>query len=65
MTVPDRELSAMFEVFPDYTRLPPLARVCVAMLILFAVPSLCRRVRLPAVVGLMAAGVLVGPFGLA
>jgi Kef-type K+ transport system membrane component KefB len=34
------------------------------MLILFAVPPLCRRVRLPAVVGLMAAGVLVGPFGL-
>jgi Kef-type K+ transport system membrane component KefB len=35
------------------------------MLILFAVPPLCRRVRLPAVVGLMAAGVLVGRFGLA
>ena len=34
------------------------------MLILFAVPPLCRRVRLPAVVGLMAAGVLIGPFGL-
>src|SRR5262245_29320500 len=34
------------------------------MLILFAVPPLCRRIRLPAVVGLMAAGVVVGPFGL-
>jgi Kef-type K+ transport system membrane component KefB len=34
------------------------------MLVLFTIPPLCRRVRLPAVVGLLAAGVLVGPFGL-
>ena len=45
-------------------RLPPLARFSVAMLILFTVPPLCRRVRLPAVVGLLAAGVVVGPYGL-
>jgi len=44
--------------------LPPLARFAVVMLILFTIPPLCRRVRLPAVVGLLAAGVLVGPFGL-
>jgi Kef-type K+ transport system membrane component KefB len=44
--------------------LPPLARFAIAMLILFAIPPLCRRLRLPAVVGLMAAGVLVGPYGL-
>ena len=51
--------------FPsDLTHLPPLARFSVAMLILFTVPPLCRRVRLPAVVGLLAAGVVVGPFGL-
>lgn len=42
-------------------RLPPLARFSVAMLILFTVPPLCRRARLPAVVGFLAAGVLVGP----
>lgn len=42
--------------------LPPLARFCIAMLILFVVPPLCRRIRLPSVVGLMAAGVLVGPY---
>src|SRR5688572_11444847 len=41
--------------------LPPLARFSVAMLILFTIPPLCRRVRLPAVVGFLAAGVLVGP----
>lgn len=46
------------------TRLPPLARFSIAMLILFTVPPLCRRVRLPAVVGLLAAGVVIGPFGL-
>ena len=54
----------MFAGFTELTELPPLSRFCVAMLILFAIPPLCRRVRLPAVVGLMAAGVLVGPFGL-
>lgn len=42
--------------------LPPLARFCIAMLILFVIPPLCRRIRLPSVVGLMAAGVLVGPY---
>lgn len=45
-------------------RLPPLARFSVAMLILFTVPPVCRRVRLPAVVGLLAAGLLIGPNGL-
>ena len=54
----------MFAAFTELTELPPLARFSIAMLILFAVPPLCRRVRLPAVVGLMAAGVLIGPFGL-
>src|SRR6476469_8560047 len=54
----------MFADFTQLTELPPLARFSVAMLILFVIPPLCRRVRLPAVVGLMAAGVLIGPFGL-
>src|SRR6476659_7554985 len=54
----------MFAGSAELTELPPLARFSIAMLILFAIPPLCRRVRLPAVVGLMAAGVLVGPFGL-
>jgi Kef-type K+ transport system membrane component KefB len=49
---------------PDITHLPPLARFAVGMLIFFVVPPLCRRVRLPAVVGLLAAGVLIGPHGL-
>jgi Kef-type K+ transport system membrane component KefB len=54
----------MFTAFTELTQLPPLARFSIAMLILFAVPPLCRRVRLPAVVGLLAAGVLIGPYGL-
>ena len=54
----------MFAGSAELTELPPLARFSVAMLILFVIPPLCRRVRLPAVVGLMAAGVLIGPFGL-
>jgi Kef-type K+ transport system membrane component KefB len=43
--------------------LPPLVRFAVAMLILSTVPPLCGRVRLPAVVGLLIAGVLLGPYG--
>ena len=44
--------------------LPPLARFAVVMLILFTIPPLCQRVRLPGVVGLLATGVLIGPYGL-
>lgn len=44
--------------------LPPMARFCIGMLILFTIPPLCRRLRLPVVVGLLAAGVLIGPHGL-
>ena len=44
--------------------MPPLARFAIGLIIFLLVPTLCRRVRLPAVVGLLAAGVLVGPNGL-
>ncbi len=55
----------MFDAILEPLRgLPPLARFSVAMLIFFTVPPLCRRVRLPGVVGLLAAGVLIGPYGL-
>jgi Kef-type K+ transport system membrane component KefB len=57
-------VKTMFADFTELTELPPLARFSVAMLILFAIPPLCRRVRLSAVVGLISAGVLIGPFGL-
>jgi Kef-type K+ transport system membrane component KefB len=55
----------MFDVaLEQLHNLPPLARFAVGMLIFFVVPPLCRRVRLPAVVGLLAAGVVIGPHGL-
>jgi Kef-type K+ transport system membrane component KefB len=54
----------MASFFAEMTHLPPLARFSIAMLLLFVVPPLCRRVRLPAVVGLLAAGVIFGPYGL-
>src|SRR5687768_17407144 len=54
----------MFDAVLEWLhRLPPLARFSVVMLVLFTIPPLCRRVRLPAVVGLLAAGVLFGPYG--
>lgn len=41
--------------------LPPLAKFAVGMSIIVAVPPLCRRIKLPAVAGLLASGVLIGP----
>ncbi|VTR97101.1 sodium:proton antiporter : Sodium/hydrogen exchanger OS=Cyanothece sp. (strain PCC 8801) GN=PCC8801_1707 PE=4 SV=1: Na_H_Exchanger [Gemmata massiliana] len=53
----------MFDPILDQVRhLPPLVRFCIMMLIFFTVPPLCRRVRLPAVVGLLGAGLVIGPF---
>jgi Kef-type K+ transport system membrane component KefB len=54
----------MLFAISDVTHLPPMARFSIVMLVLFTVPPLCRRVGLPAVVGLLAAGVLLGPYGL-
>jgi Na+:H+ antiporter len=41
--------------------LPPLAKFAVGMALIFAVPPLARRARVPVVVGLLLTGVLVGP----
>jgi Kef-type K+ transport system membrane component KefB len=45
-------------------QLPLLVRFAILMAIFLLVPPLCRRVRVPAVVGLLLAGVVVGPSGL-
>lgn len=44
--------------------LPPLARFAIAMMLIFAIPPLCRLARLPPVVGFVAAGFLIGPGGI-
>lgn len=46
------------------TQLPLLARFAFGLTVFLTVPALCKRIHLPAVVGLMAAGVLFGPHGL-
>jgi Kef-type K+ transport system membrane component KefB len=43
------------------TELPLLARFALAMSVILVVPTLCEKVRLPSVVGLLLAGVLFGP----
>src|SRR6516164_6292073 len=43
---------------------PPLAKTAVALALIVGVPPLCKRVRLPSVVGLLLAGVVIGPHGL-
>jgi len=52
------------DFFEAMTHLPPLARFAIALIIFLTTPALCQRVRLPAVVGLLAAGVIFGPSGL-
>lgn len=44
--------------------LPPMARFGVVAFLLLFIPTLMRRLRMPAVVGFMLAGVIVGPHGL-
>jgi hypothetical protein len=44
----------------EISPLPPLARFAVVMMLQFTIPPLCRRARLPAVVGILAAAMLVG-----
>jgi Kef-type K+ transport system membrane component KefB len=41
--------------------LPSLAKFAFVMVILVGVPPLCRKVRLPAVVGLLLTGTIIGP----
>ena len=41
--------------------LPPLAKFALGMVIIFGVPALSRRARVPGVVGLLLSGVVVGP----
>ena len=41
--------------------LPPLAKFALGMVMIFGIPPLSRRIRLPAVVGLLLSGVVVGP----
>jgi len=50
------------DLFPEFFQhFPPLARVALAFFLILVVPMLCRRISLPAVVGLLAVGVVVGP----
>ena len=41
--------------------LPPLAKFALGMALVFGIPPLARRVRLPGVVGLLLGGVVIGP----
>ena len=41
--------------------LPPLGKFPLGMVLIFGIPPLARRIRLPAVVGLMLSGIVFGP----
>src|SRR3954468_13780143 len=44
--------------------LSPLSRFAVALAFIFAIPPMSRRLRLPSVVGLLVAGIVLGPYAL-
>jgi Kef-type K+ transport system membrane component KefB len=55
----------MFDgIVESMTHLPLLARFAIALLLFLNIPPLCKRIRLPAAVGLLLAGVVLGPSGL-
>lgn len=55
----------MFDGFLEsLTELPLMARFAIALAVILTLPPLCQRLRLPAVVGFLLAGVLFGPSGL-
>ena len=54
----------LHQLLEPLTHLPLLARAAIVLVVFLAVPRLCQRIRLPAVVGLLAAGVVLGPSGL-
>src|SRR6516162_6356432 len=56
-------LAALTGIFQSITR-NGLVRFAVIMAIFLCLPPLCRRLRLPSCVGLLVAGVVLGPYGL-
>jgi Kef-type K+ transport system membrane component KefB len=52
------------ELLSQLPAVPVLARFAIIMVAILLVPSQCQRIRLPAVVGFVAVGVLIGPHGL-
>jgi Kef-type K+ transport system membrane component KefB len=52
------------QIVESLTHLPLLARFAIALLLFLTIPPLCKRIRLPAAVGLLLAGVVLGPSGL-
>lgn len=54
----------MDDVLDTLKHLPLLARVAILMAVILVVPAVCKRLRLPAVVGLLGCGILFGPAGL-
>lgn len=56
-------LAALLEwVHAHALSLPTLAKFALGMAVIVGVPPLCRRIHLPAVVGLLLSGVILGPY---
>src|SRR6516164_6908941 len=64
--VPDEMLAVLATLPGIFQSIPRngLVRFAVIMAIFLCLPPLCRRLRLPSCVGLLVAGVVLGPYGL-
>lgn len=56
----NNEMSALLRSV-DTASFTPLARFALGMILIFGIPPLARRIRLPAAVGLLLSGVVIGP----
>lgn len=63
MTRWERQMDFLANLRADDLALPSLAKFAVSLAIIVGVPPLTRRARLPAVVGLLLAGAILGPHG--
>src|SRR6478735_12710532 len=51
------------DLIRDYVfTLPVLAKFALGMVMIVAIPRLCRRLHVPAAVGLLLGGVIIGPY---
>lgn len=54
----------MEPVYDFFHAFPPMARLCIVLLLVLVVPMVCAKFSLPSVVGLLIAGYLIGQHGL-
>jgi predicted Kef-type K+ transport protein len=60
----DRKMEVVEIIRSHALALPPLGKFALGMALIFGIPPLARRIRLPVVVGLLLSGIVLGPHAL-